>query len=101
MSRTGQQRLDAISKAVEDGGNFRALVAAAEGDVVRCADLMAEAVDMHRAQRGLEPVGRDGRLPMTVENLEAMYCLDAARAAYGRARRSNTHSQQIVERTEG
>lgn len=90
MSRSGRARLDAIPAAIETGESFRHRVAEAEGDAVRCADLMAEAIAMHREQRGLETVGRDGRAVLTMESLEAMYCLDAARDAYLRARGSNS-----------
>lgn len=84
-----EQRFRAMTQAVERGAAFRARVAEAGDDAVRCADLMAEAIDMHREQRSLAPVGKDGRVMVTIETLEAMSCLDAARAAYGRARRAN------------
>jgi hypothetical protein len=81
MSRTSQQQFDAILEAIRQGNEFRARAAAAD-DILQCADLMAEAIAMHRAARGLETVGRDNRLHVTFEELRAMYCLDAARAAY-------------------
>jgi len=90
MSRSGRARLDAIPAAIENGESFRQRVAEAEGDAVRCADLMAEAIAMHREQRGLETVGQDGRAVLTMESLQATYCLDAARDAYLRARGSNS-----------
>lgn len=89
MSRTTQQRIDAIQPAIDRGREFRQRVTEAEGDAVKCADLMAEAIAMHREQRPLEAVGRDGRNTLAMEELEAMYCLDAARAAYLLARGSN------------
>jgi len=89
MSRTGLARLEAIPAALEREKEFKRRLAEAEGDAVRCADLMAEAIDMHREQRGLETVGKDGRLALTMEGLVAMYCIDAARDAYLRARGSN------------
>lgn len=88
--RTGRQRLDAIPVAIKRGEEFRVRVVAAAGDVVRCADLMAEAIAMHREQRGLETIGRDSRHTFSMEELEAMYCLDAAREAYLKARGSNS-----------
>lgn len=90
MSRTARQRLDAMGDVIAAGAAFRGRVVEAEGDVVRCADLMAEAIAMHRSQRPLETVGKGGRVMMTIENLEAMYCMDAARAAYALARGSNS-----------
>lgn len=90
MKRTGLQRFEAIQPAVERGKEFRRRVTDAAGDAVKCADLMAEAIAMDREQRGLEPVGRDGRAQFTMERLEACYCLDAAREAYLKARGSNT-----------
>jgi len=85
MSRTSQQRFAAIPGAIQQGEAFRARCAAAS-DLLQCADLMAEAIAMHREARGLETVGRDSRLLVTFEELQAMYCLDAARAAYVAAR---------------
>lgn len=87
--RTGQQRLEAIPDAIERGQEFRKRVSEAEGDSVRCADLMAEAIAMDREARGTEVVGRDGRVMVSMESLEAAYCLDAARSAYLAARGSN------------
>jgi hypothetical protein len=87
--RTGQQRLDAILPAIERGKEFQERVSQAAGDAVRCADLMAEAIAMDREQRGLEVAGRDGRIVLTMEALQAMYCMDAAREAYLKARGSN------------
>lgn len=58
MIRSGQERLDAIRPTIARGEAFRQRVSDAAGDVVRCADLMAEAIAMHREQRGLEVVGR-------------------------------------------
>jgi hypothetical protein len=81
MSRNAQQRFDAIPEAIRQGEEFRARCAAAS-DLRQCADLMAEAIAMHREARGLESVDRNSRLLVTVEELQAMYCLDAARAAY-------------------
>lgn len=89
MQRNGRQRLDAILPSIAIGEAFQARVRDAEGDLMRCADLMAEAIALHREQRGLEVIGRDGRATMTMEELQACYCLDATRAAYLRARGSN------------
>lgn len=87
--RTGQQRIDAIPAAMARGEEFRERVKAAEGDSVRCADLMAEAIAMDREARGHGFVGHDGRSFFEFERLQACYCLDAARDAYLRARGSN------------
>lgn len=92
MARNAQQRLDAIRPAIERGEEFRRRVVDAAGDLLRCADLMAEAIAMDREQRGLERITRDGRETVTVEALQAAYCLDAARAAYLAARGSNQPS---------
>lgn len=89
MRRTGQQRLDAMPAAITRAAEFKERVMAAEGDPVRCADLMAEAIAMDRDARGLGVVGRDGRSMFEFERLQACYCLDDARAAYQRARGSN------------
>jgi hypothetical protein len=89
MNRTGAQRVEAIPAAVERSQEFQARVRNAEGDAVRCADLMAEAIAMDREARGLEAVGRDGRSTFAIERLMACHCLDAAREAYLRARGSN------------
>lgn len=81
-NRTATQRLEAMSDAIKRGEAFRARVTEAADDVLRCADLMAEAVEMVREANGLEVVGRDGRATLTMEDLQAFYCLDAAKKAY-------------------
>lgn len=93
MKRTGQQRLDAMPEAIARTAEFKERVTAAEGDAVRCADLMAEAIAMDREARGFGVVGNDGRSTFEFERLQACYCLDDARAAYLRARRSNAVGQ--------
>lgn len=90
MRRTGQQRFEAYPAAIARGEEFRQRIKDAEGDAVRCADLMAEAIAMDREARGLGIIGRDGRSVFEFERLQACYCLDDARAAYLRARGSNT-----------
>ena len=87
MKRTGQQRLDAIPSAIARGHEFQERVKEAAGDATRCADLMADAIAMHRAARGLEVVRADGRVMLCMEELQAIYCLDAASAAYLLARK--------------
>lgn len=87
--RSGQARLDAILPAMERGNEFKQRCANAGRDVLKCADLMAEAIAMDREQRGLEVVGRDGRKTMSMEDLQSSYCLDAAREAYCKARGRN------------
>ncbi len=79
--RTAQQRFDAIPAAMQRGEEFRARVAAAT-DILQCADLMAEAIAMERESRSLEPVDRNHRIYFAFEQLQAMYCLDAAQRAY-------------------
>ena len=44
MSRTGQQRLDAIPAAIALRDVFKMRVEAAGQDIMRCADLMAETI---------------------------------------------------------
>ena len=93
MSRTGQQRLDAIVPAIERRDAFRERVAAAEGDAVRCADLMAEAITMKIESNGMEAVGRNGKVTVSMENVCASHCLIYARDAYLKARGSNAAGQ--------
>lgn len=81
MSRTGLQRLDAILPAIERGEAFEKRIPAA-GTLTDYADLMAEAIFMANEARGLETVGRDGRKTVTVEEIKATHCLNAARIAY-------------------
>lgn len=89
MSRTGQQRLDAITPAIERRDEFKLRVTAAEGDATRCADLMAESIQMLLDANGLETVGRDGRVTVGIEKVTAAHCMIGARDAYLRARGSN------------
>lgn len=91
--RTAQERMDAIPGVLARTEEFKQRVAQAEGDAVRCADLMAEAIAMDREARGLGYVGRDGRSYFEFERMHACYCLDDARAAYLRARGSNALGQ--------
>lgn len=87
--RTGLDRLDAITAAVERRDEFLERVKRAAGDVIRLSDLMAEAIAMDREARGLESVGKDGRTTFSMERLAACHCMDAARTAYLEARGSN------------
>lgn len=87
--RSALARLEAIPEAMRRGEEFQARVADAAGDVMKCADLMAEAIAMDREANFLEVVARDGRKTMCMEKLQAGYCLDAARTEYLRARGSN------------
>jgi hypothetical protein len=89
MKRTGQQRLDAIEPALHRRGEFCVRIAEAEGDAVRCADLMAEAIQMKFEANGMEPVSRDGRKTVGIEEVMSAHCMLAARDAYLRARGSN------------
>lgn len=88
--RTGNDRVMAIPAAVAKSEEFRGRVKEAEGDAVRLADLMADAIAMDRAARSLEAVGKDGKQFFAMERLAACWCLDAAREAYLRARGSNS-----------
>lgn len=90
MARTGQQRLDAIPAAMERGEEFKKRVKDAEGDAVRCADLMVEAITMKIESNGLEIVGHSGKVTVSIENVVAAHCMIAARDAYLRARGSNS-----------
>jgi hypothetical protein len=87
--RTAQRRLDAIAPAIARRDDFFERVKAAENDPVRCADLMAEAIQMQYEANGKEPVGHDGRNFVCIEHVAAAHCLFAARDAYLRARGSN------------
>lgn len=89
MSRTGQQRLDAIQPSLDRREEFYASVAAAEGDVTRCADLMADAIQMKFEANGTEAVGRDGRKTIAIEEVVSAHCMLKARDAYLRAKGSN------------
>lgn len=93
MGRTGQQRLDAIPASIERRDEFRERVTAAEGDAVRCADLMAEAIAMKIEANGMEVVAKDGRATVCVEDVMSSHCLISARDAYLRARGSNAPGQ--------
>lgn len=81
--RNGAERLQAIPVAIAARDTFldRVKQAATKDESAR---LMAEAVDMHLAANGLEPVGRDGRSRVCVEEICASHCLKAAREAYAR-----------------
>lgn len=85
--RTGKQRLDAIPGAIVRGHEFQRRVKKAAGHFTQCADLMAEAIAMHREARGLEVVNKSGKVTLCMEELQAVYCLDAAGAAYLLARK--------------
>lgn len=93
MSRTGQQRLDAIPAAIERRDEFRERVNAAEGDAVRCADLMAEAISMQIEANHMETVGKGGKVTVSVDDVMAGHCMISARDAYLRARGSNAPGQ--------
>ena len=88
--RTGQQRIDAITPAIERRDAFFARVAEAEGDAVKCADLMAEAIEMQREANGVEVVGYDVKVFFGIEQVTAAHCLFKARDAYLLARGSNS-----------
>lgn len=94
MSRTGLERLNAIEPAVAAGNAFLARVKDAEGDLLRCADLMAEAIGLSRDVRRLETIGRDGRSAISMEELQCMYCVDGAREAYLRARTGSNRFEE-------
>lgn len=89
MARSGQQRLDATPEAMVRRTEFLGRVKDAEGDPVRCADLMVEAITMLYDANGLEPIGNDGRSFACIETMVAAHCMFGARDAYLRARGSN------------
>lgn len=66
-----------------------ARVKQAEGDAVRCADLMAEAITMQIDANHLETVGKSGKVTVSIEDVCAGHCLIAAKKAYLSARFSN------------
>lgn len=103
MSRTGQQRLDAIPAAIDRRDEFCARVKEAEGDAVRCADLMAEAIAMQIDANHMEVVGKSGKVTVSIEDVMAGHCMIAAKDAYLRARGSNaaTLSQRQGQRETG
>ena len=81
MSRSGLARLQAIQPAIERRDRFLGRIKqASTRDAV--AALMAEAIDMHIEANGHEPVGRDGRATVCMEDICASHCLRAAREAY-------------------
>lgn len=86
MSRTGQQRLDAIMPAIERRDAFRLRVEAAEGDARLCADLMAEAITMKIEANMMETVGKTGKVTVSIEQVTTAHCLLSSRDAYLRAR---------------
>lgn len=88
--RTAQQRLDATTPAIQRRDEFFERVGQAEGDAVRCADLMAEAIEMQREANGMETVRADGYAVVHIEHIIAAHCLFRARDAYLRARGSNS-----------
>lgn len=94
MARTGQQRLEAILPAIARRDDFIARVAAAEGDIMRCADLMAEAITMKNEANFLETVGRSGKVTVCTEGVLAGHCLLDARDAYLKARGSNSNAAE-------
>lgn len=89
MSRTGQQRLDAIQPAIDARDEFFERVKVAKDDVARLSDLMAEAIHFLYRANGVETVGKDGRVTVSIEKVTAAHCMFAAREAYLLARGSN------------
>ena len=86
MSRTGQQRLDAIEPAINRRDDFRRVVDAVGADVGRLADLMAEAITMRIEASGLETVGKNGKVTVSVEAVCASHCMIYVRDAYLKAK---------------
>jgi hypothetical protein len=89
MSRTGQQRLDAIQPAIDRRDAFQARVKAAADDWCALADLMAEAITMQIDANHLEPVGKNGKATICIEEICAAHCLIDAKNAYLTARYGN------------
>ena len=78
-------RLKTAPPAVARADEFKTRVKQAAGDVVRLADLMAEAIAMEREARGLE-------------RLTAYWCLDEARTAYLAARGNQATANTLSDR---
>lgn len=87
--RTNKDRLAAIPAIKAIGEGFERRCKEAEGNVLACADLMAEAIAMKFAANQLEIVGRDGRSHQTFESMNAQHCMRWAVEAYEKARRRN------------
>lgn len=86
---TMQERIETFPQWRARSDAFFARVAEAEGDVLALADLMSEAIAMHRSTRALDKIGKDGRAMFGFEELCAIHCMDNANEAYGKARQSN------------
>jgi hypothetical protein len=56
-------------------------VKAAEGDAVRRADLIAEAITMQIDANHMETVGKNGKATICIEEVMAAHCLIAAKDA--------------------
>ena len=89
MQRTGRQRLEEIPAAIHRGEEFHDRLIDADGDAARCADLMAEAIAMHREAMALETVGMNGKSTFSAEEVVASHCMQDSRIAYLKARGSN------------
>jgi len=79
-SRTAKERVAATMPAIAARDNFLRRLAGADRDTI--VVMMVEAIDMHLAANGLDPVGGDGRAVVSVEEICASHCLRAAREAF-------------------
>lgn len=95
--RTNNDRLAAIPAMQELSKKFEKRCAEADGDVLACADLMAEAIDLKFKANQLEVVGRDGRSFNTFESMTAQHCMRMAMEAYHKARRKNQPPETDTE----
>lgn len=82
--RNIDEAIASIEEALRAKDDFMGRVKLAEANSAWCADLLAEAVDMHVVANGLETVGHDGRVRVTPQDVFASHCLIAARDAYRR-----------------
>lgn len=88
MRRAAKARFEAIEPAIRRRDEFlERLKSTTRPDLL--AAMMAEAIDMHIEANGLEVVGRDGRVAVSMEDVSASHCLIAARDAYRAAIGSN------------
>jgi hypothetical protein len=78
--------IEDIPHAAAGRDHFLQRIKASAGDVLVLSDLMAEAIAMERGSRPLAPVGLNGKVTFTYEQLMASHCMDAARNAYLAAR---------------
>ncbi|GBQ85950.1 hypothetical protein AA14337_3204 [Acetobacter malorum DSM 14337] len=84
--RTMRERLTAIPEVLAARNEFQERCERAGGNVLLCADLMAQAITMCLDATLQERVGRDGRALQSIEVVNAQHCMRWAEAAYRKAR---------------